>query len=229
MNQFKRAQVVILRSNSSKIWLSDISKNILLYSENIEQLKVGKSINPYHFYIVSDDEITYQNLKLVHWYYNTKENRLILFQGSMPKYHYSNLKEVISTTDNLQNGLISVKTTIPQPSQQFIAKYIESYNKGEVIMDILVEYEEKSNEDIQIDLCTFGHDEGLLVSERNEYLKTNSNDKLKINPKDNTITIKKLKDSWNRDEVSNLIKLFANNYQYASNDIGYDKWIKENL
>jgi uncharacterized protein YutD len=43
------------------------------------------------------------------------------------------------------------------------------------------------------------------------------------------ITIKNLKDSWNREEVINLIKLFANNYPYASNDIGYNKWIEENL
>ncbi len=52
---------------------------------------------------------------------------------------------------------------------------------------------------------------------------------LKINAKDNTITIKKLKNSWNREEIIDLIKLFANNYQYASNDIGYNKWIEENL
>jgi hypothetical protein len=30
--------------------------------------------------------------------------------------------------------------------------------------------------------------------------------KLKINPKDNTITIKKVKDSWNRVELINLLQ-----------------------
>lgn len=30
-------------------------------------------------------------------------------------------------------------------------------------------------------------------------------------------------------EISIIIKSFANNYMYASNEIGYDKWIKDNL
>lgn len=41
--------------------------------------------------------------------------------------------------------------------------------------------------------------------------------------------LKRQKTSWDREEVIKLIKLFANKYQYASNDIGYNKWIEENL
>lgn len=53
--------------------------------------------------------------------------------------------------------------------------------------------------------------------------------RLKINPKDNTITIKEVKDSWNREEVIQLIKKFNKDctgqpwYEFD------DKWIEENL
>lgn len=61
-----------------------------------------------------------------------------------------------------------------------------------------------------------------------------------INPKDNTINIKPIKDSWNREEViSNIIKhrndflKFKTDSHYNPNDKEIkeweDKWINENL
>ena len=49
--------------------------------------------------------------------------------------------------------------------------------------------------------------------------------RLKVNPKDNTITIKKVKDSWNREEILNDIEQAI----IQGLDIGQyrDKWIKE--
>lgn len=61
---------------------------------------------------------------------------------------------------------------------------------------------------------------------------------LKINSKDNTITIRKVKDSWSREELVKLISDFAeytdNFYRpYTRDNIEVwnvkDKWIKENL
>ena len=54
--------------------------------------------------------------------------------------------------------------------------------------------------------------------------------RLKINPKYNTITIKKIKDNWNREEVVKLLfkcKDFLQTYNKES--ISFDKWIKETL
>jgi hypothetical protein len=58
----------------------------------------------------------------------------------------------------------------------------------------------------------------------------------KINIKDNTITIKKVKDSWNREEVSSLIKQVVKGREcksefmcYAPIIIDIDKWIEQNL
>jgi ketol-acid reductoisomerase len=105
---------------------------------------------------------------------------------------------------------------LPQPSQQFIEKYIECYNKGKVITDVLVEQgidkitmactcaENEETFD-----CVYSYTDAELNSccqkrfPNGEYW--NKTFKLKVNPKDNTITIKKLKDSWNREEVINIL------------------------
>lgn len=53
----------------------------------------------------------------------------------------------------------------------------------------------------------------------------------KINPKDNTITIKKLKDSWNREEVIELFKKYKD-YELGKTNWHQGnliKWIEENL
>ena len=72
-------------------------------------------------------------------------------------------KEILSSTDtslgnyiwkqtnkkakpyNVQQNIETTKKVfipLPQPSQQFIEKYIEEYNKGQQITECLVEYEE---------------------------------------------------------------------------------------
>lgn len=61
--------------------------------------------------------------------------------------------------------------------------------------------------------------------------------RLKINPKDNTITIKKVKDSYSREEVIELLKLFNDDFgklsligDFKHKDIPkINKWIEENL
>ena len=52
--------------------------------------------------------------------------------------------------------------------------------------------------------------------------------RLKINLKDNTITIKKVKDSWNREEVENLIYSAMKDRCYTT-VAEWQKWIEENL
>lgn len=129
-------------------------------------------------------------------------------------------KEILSSTDTSLN--------LPKPSQQFIIKYIESYNKGEVITDVLVGYEDiiynpekdreyQSNDRINIEDC-------------------DKQTRLKINPKDNTITIKIIKDCWSRKELQPLkdyyehSKLFARSNDYREQDVQrIFNWIEENL
>lgn len=165
--------------------------NICIVKLNDEDILVNnKGYNSQHLYIISNDEIKDGDFHIIsdHEGYGDK------------KY------KIIATTDKSLN--------LPQPSQQFIEEYIEEYNKGNIIIDVLVEYEGI------ISSTTWEHDEP------EEW-------KLKINPKDNTITIKKVKDSWNREEVIQLIK---SAWSQANNNniprmihISQDKWIEENL
>jgi hypothetical protein len=51
--------------------------------------------------------------------------------------------------------------------------------------------------------------------------------KLKVNPKDNTITITKVKDSWSKEEVIKLITKAID--ECDGSNLQSKKWIEENL
>jgi hypothetical protein len=128
----------------------------------------------------------------------------------------SSIKKIIATTDtslqytrqktergifenlSFEEGIHKANfkpTYISKPSQQFILEYIESYNKGEIITDILVEYESYTKGNL------YGNP--MLI-------KPVVLNKLKVNSKDNTITIKGIKDSWSREEVFVLFSEYEN-------------------
>ena len=82
-------------------------------------------------------------------------------------------EKIIATTD-----ISLVKEyNLPQPSQQFIQKYIEEYNRGNIITDVLVEYELISNEEYFLN--TINPDDDVPYFDEN----------LKINPKNNSLNI----------------------------------------
>ena len=189
----------------------------------------------FNLYIISDDEI-----KLFDWVYNNKENIVeqitsktqLIFVLEENKENQT-FKKIIATTDTsleIKNELWSAyqgryeADKLPQPSQQFIEKYIEEYNKGNIITDVLVEYELISNEEYFGN--TFNPDDDVPYFDEN----------LKINPKDNTITIKKVKDSYSREEVigfGNKVKEYCKD-GWKSDSLHrvffeWDKWIEENL
>lgn len=98
-----------------------------------------------------------------------------------------------------------------------VEKMAEEYNKGNVITDVLVEYEEGKYD---LDELRERHLKGLPHS----YSYSN----LKVNPKDNTITIKKVKDSWNREEVINIIHQLRSDRVIKDTE-KMNRWIEENL
>ena len=234
MEQYKRAKVIMLPTNVlSNISLSNKTNNLVYNNNKHDTLSMFTN---QHLYIISDDEI-----KEGDWYINLKYNKIIQKKDALPLK--DNCKKIIATTDtSLLNtiytphisGEISKRMrdlfNLPQPSQQFIEKYIESYNKGKVITDVLVEYE-------QTKLYIEPQNYQQYISQPKELqfpITTNVDDiyGLKINSKDNTITIKKLKDSWNREEMIAEIRKYAkdslniNRYE----DIFFtNKWIEENL
>ena len=146
MEQFKRVQIILLETNNkSNIWSH---KGRRLYYNQNNPNDVDDEIR-YNIYIISDDEI-----KEGDWKHNSKMNCIVQHNREgkgLPdelKIASEWCKKIIATTDTslkinseLSNSN-SIKFQLPQPSQQFIEKYIESYNKGEIITDVLVEYEQ---------------------------------------------------------------------------------------
>lgn len=217
---FKKEKVVMLPTNEKaenclvQYYNRKISFNKELLTESYRK---AAQVICYHLYVISNGE----KPKIGDWYYiyvpsvHSKNDPNCIAQltkedvdsGLYEKYKDS-IKKIIATTDSsltkvVINGDYPVDgIPLPKPSQSFIEKYIECYNKGEIIDDVLVEYTYDNPEPNRNVLC------------------------LKINSKDNTITIKKIKNSWNREEVVNLLQQF-NNEKPGVFDCS--KWIKENL
>jgi hypothetical protein len=250
MNQFKRAQVIMLPTKDKNSGIILSNKKPYIYNrigKNNNLLGNDDSVSFQHLSIISDDEI-----KKKDWY--IKAGCELPIKASYNIGLCKNRKKIIATIDtslkitksvthSSPNNTNSIRKeliveTLPQPSQQFIERYIESYNKGEVITDVLVEYETKCigcgayvNKDMKY--CSYP-----VPDEHNRCL----HDVLKVNSKDNTITIKKLKDSWSREEVIefayNLLKATGKEIKAEMVEIrtnphieftGVDEWIEENL
>lgn len=116
-----------------------------------------------------------------------------------------------TTTWTLEHKYVS------QPSIQFVEKYVESYNKGEIITDVLVEYVNKFiGKEYVDDQDAFGYDIFEQV--------------LKVNPKDNTITIKKLRNNWDRNEMTAALNLYREYvWRNGATQMELNEWIKQNL
>lgn len=234
---FKKATVVMLLINEkAKL----ILRNNTLCS-NYAQRDTDSFSSHQHLYIVSDEEIKEGDA-----YYNIIRNEIQICENyievSSLKHAPEHAKKVIATTDTslkivegdiLPNGSIGTVSRYPEPSQSFIDKYITEYNKGDMITDVMVEYQ-----DFDINY--------LIESRTGKTSQTLTEPK--VNPKDNTVTIKRVKDSWTREEVELLCKNayiegFASsedgwNGAYADGDnpnveelIKYQiiEWIKNNL
>lgn len=240
MSTFKKAKVVMLPTNQkAKEGMIYLKPKIGIFNKTASENHNNNvyDCNPQHLYIISDDEIKEGDYIL-----NIETNNIFKADSieyleshniieDFDKSFYINskyAKKIIATTDtSLQwldeseknpelartNGLWKC---LPQPSQQFIEKYIKEYNKGNIITDVLIEYELISNEEY------FGNT--VNPDDDVPYF----DEKLKINPKDNTIIIKKVKDSWNREEVENLIYAAMKDRCYTTVS-EWRKWIEENL
>ncbi len=212
---FKRAKIKILPANSP-----------YLDAINIPTRELHGF--PQHLYIISLDE----EIKDGDWVYCTEHNRIIkyLINGDpINGIHGSCCKKIIASTDKSltyhpEGNDKYVDRNLPQPSPQLIEKYIESYNAGTPITDVLVEYENSRP------YSTSGKEYGAK-----EFIEANL--QLKVNSKDNTITIKKLKNQWNIQELNWIIIKILNDSthaEYSSMSIKdkaafIDKWTEENL
>lgn len=235
---FINANVVMLPTNqkTNGMICKDITGQDKIIAIKTKYLMEHEDYIGHHLYIISDDEI-----KEGDWYYSIQGHTIrqsnkqdIDIFTRTPEILIA-FKKIIATTDSSleinsnfdYNQLLPNKNNfrfyLPQPSQQFIQKYIEEYNRGNIITDVLVEYENKFDGKEYVDeLDAYGYDKVKSI--------------LKINRKDNNITIKIAKDSWSREEViefANKVKEYCEN-GWKSDSLHrvffeWDKWVEENL
>ena len=247
MSTFKNAKVIILPTNEpSKLG------NLATYQGHSLAKVIKEGVKPintivqfWNLYIISNDKIKEDD-----WCIDSNRN---IFQH---KNHFPisiGQRKIIATTDtsllidtyinqgDTVKGDLIIKrgsdyTTglkgrinLPQPSKQFIQKYVKEYNKGNITTDVLVEYEIQR----QCVKCKTIRSHYLCkCGEQDNYENTLQ---LKINPKDNTITIKKVKDSYTKEEVVQLlidccVEISSIDGKLKSREpADLYKWIKENL
>lgn len=205
MSTFKKTKVVMLPTNEKA------NEDKLIYREGRLMFQTKKeakhdrkwsSSKHYHLYFLSDEPI-----KEGDWYYEPFDNGL--HNSSFNFEKSCSAKKIIATTNKslkIITGIVGSGTgfTLFQPSQLFIEKFVEEYNKGSVITEVMVEYEP-------------------IGAYSNP--KYDSDYRLKVNSKDNTITIRKIKDSWSREEVEKLCR----EARYTTGVVEIDKWIEKNL
>ena len=237
---FKKRKVVMLPTNErSQIWIGTPALGL-----RHDQPGSAPFIKYFHLYFLSDKE----EIKEGDWFLSNlneilkctkREDKFIWYEKltvpgvskvAQPFSIHINLKpkKIIATTDTSLTEKIEMLGTgstyvfnLPQPSQSFIEKFVEEYNKGNVITEVMVEYE-------------FGGIEESYFDGNNEKLPL----RLKVNSKDNTITIRKKKDSLNRVELDPILELIR---EIATDDLDRVsggiknkaierlKWIEENL
>lgn len=168
-----------------------------------------------NLYITSDEEI-----KGGDWIYRYEDKKVFQSKSYFSKGNPIKkglITKIIATTDksitindyDSSDEDAVVNCYLPQIPHQFIEKWIEEYNKSNVITEVMVEY-------------------------TNQYLSPNYNSVIKVNP-DNTINIKLIKENWTKDEVVELLIHAISNCNCSDGEL-YNKephevaiWIEENL
>lgn len=210
-NVKKKCKVVMLPAEKATcLWIDTDRKTMSNYHKPQQGGGAFPEIINQHLYITSDEQIKEgdwyidESLKLDSGFINIKQ--LKVKWGTEP----INCKKIIATTDKLNthpNIQDSYRTgnCLPQPSLQFIQAYIEAYNTGNPIVDVMVEYE-----DVR-DLDTF-----INVTEY----------KPKVD-KNNYITITRCKESWSREEVVSLLNKAVDENDGDCHSLV--RWIQTNL
>ena len=217
---FNKANVVMLPTDqkTNGMICKDITGQDKIIAIKTKYLMAHEDYIGHHLYIISDDEIkegdwVYENnlnqeTQIYQVYNRNNELGFFRFRNVWISLNrkQNSAKKIIATTDN--------SLELPQPSQQFIQKYIEEYNKGHIITDVLVEYE-------------------YLLDDRAVLPYWN----LKINTKDNTITIKKLKETYTKEELCQILEKYTSfiwsevgiHYPISLGNSAKEKFINLNL
>ncbi len=213
----KKIQLLMLPTNQKATRDKDIVKLHAKGQSGLVIMSNYTDLDGYqqHLYFLSDEEI-----KEGDW---VTDGKIVIQVNNQNYWNCAQYPKIIATTDSS----LKIKSeyqieqhseyNLPQPSPSFIEKYIEKYNKGEQITEVQVEYEEGDECDCSCMSNTCTH----------------SMFKLKVNPKDNCITIKPIKKNYTKDEVialvGNCINTLIQEHKLKYNPGFLTKWIENNL
>lgn len=201
----KKCQLVMLATEKSKICLKG---DYLFYDHQSDIVLIKTSLyKPQHLYVISDDEI-----KVGDWFYAdefAKPEQAKYFEGNLVNgFIKSACKKIIATNDE--------SLGLPRPSNEFIKAYVNAYNKGKQITDIMVEYGDAQMEDFESD--NYPRYETIL----------------KIAP-DNTISIFPVEEekTYTRDEVIELLRQYNAEimfkFKIAHGPYMFKQWTEKHL
>jgi len=172
---YKKLQLVMLPTNE-KAQIIQKENNLLEYYKCSQRLY--REYEGRNLYFLSDEEI-----KEGDWVFHKASNEVIQYpKGGFPNSHS---KKIIATTDKsiqalkfqgtpLEDFSKIIKGIKAQPSESFIEYYVSEYNKGNIITEVMVEYEARND-----------------FKDINDALNGNAY-KIKVNS-DNTINIKPIR------------------------------------
>ena len=194
MSTFKKAKVFVLETNQppqigdicySKITGYFINEGHTSVTNVINMLFVKSTdIKTYKMYITEYKELKNKDYFIV----RNSENTFVLGQQTKTTMNVIGDK-VIAILGNsiypLCDGHCGNECvcTYPHPSPSFVIKWVDEANNDNIITDILVEYE-------------YLLDDMLVLPYWN----------LKVNPKDNTITIRKVKENYTKEELCQVLE-----------------------
>lgn len=211
---YEKCKVVMLPTSEAKTSHIgyDLSGKLLTYYPG----KARYLDSPQYLYIVSNDKIQPNDWCLLF-------DSLGHIFSSIPGQYKPRLGHVLN--DGLRKIIASTdpKLELPRPSDAFIKKYCEAQG----IDEVLVEYEEVTHI-----ISPYGdsHEHNAALAALKPSNIIGSEIKLKV-AKDNTITIKPVKNSWTRDEMETLLHQMYSDCTTEETYDGshFDYWIKKNL
>lgn len=227
---YQEAEVVMLATKENPTPISIGNKSNIM---DFHQFLFGKKEGIYnnhtfqHLYILSDDDTKEGDwcIDKYNQIWQFLDNCLIGFDADKNKRFRTDnveghkVKKIIATTDESleirfenHNDFDSI-FKLPRPSDSFIRKFIEEYNKGNQITKVLVEY--------------------INNSEKGDsYNRGNDNLELKIDS-NNCITIKRIQPKlYTKEEVKSILEKYASKYSILDTNINrklFEEFLKENL
>ena len=190
--ELKRNVVMLPTNQRANLAFNQINSR-LLYDNDSTIDRVLPHCTYQHLYILSDEEIKEGDWVIP----NDKNyaNRPWKYSPApcpMPYWGCAdNCKKIIATTDKSPG--------LPSPSPEFVQAYIKSYNAGNPITEVMVEYEDDIRYEQNYNKAGFA----IGVPHNKNY-----GIKLKAN-KDNCIIITRVKDNWNKEELDVILNDFA--------------------